>query len=127
MSLLTASRYRDLCALVNNALDHPRPLIQEVGSDCRWPVVIYLLGHRDPVTNALVIDYVGSAFRQKSDASSRFREHLQHPRKAKRFSCQVVLPLRIGTELSEVRRLEGVVARALGIPRWCQRVPGGRL
>jgi hypothetical protein len=123
---LTASRYRDLCVLVNDALDHRSPLIQEVGSECQWPIAIYLLGHRDPVTNAFVVDYVGSAFRRTSDASSRVREHLHDPRKYKRFSCQVVLPLRKETELREVRRLEGVVARALGTPRWCQRIPGGR-
>jgi hypothetical protein len=29
-------------------------------------------------------------------------------------------------EAPEVRRIEGVVARALGVPRWCKRVPGGQ-
>lgn len=127
MSQVSASRYRDLCALVSGALDRPSPRIQEAGSACESSVAIYLLGHREPVMNAFVVDYVGSTVRHESDASSRVREHLRDPRKRRRFSCQVVLPLRVETDLSEVRRLEGVVARALGVPRWCQRVPGGRL
>jgi hypothetical protein len=123
---LTANRYHDLCILAGEKLDHPKPAIEKVGSYCGWPTVVYMLGHRDPVTNALIVDYVGSAVRPKSDASERIREHLQEAEKRQQFTCQVVMPLRDDLPMEEVRRLEGVVARVLGVPRWCRRVPGGQ-
>jgi len=126
VSRLTANRYRDLCALVGDALDHLRPEIRPVGSPCNWSSVIYLLGHRHPVSNAFIVDYVGSACRPTSDAGARIREHLADAGKRARFTCQVVLPLREDLPVADVRRLEGVVARALDVPRWCQRVPAGR-
>ncbi|MGY4645037.1 hypothetical protein [Cellulomonas sp. URHB0016] len=126
MSQLTASRYRDLCALVGEALDHPRPQLAEVGALVKWPVAIYVLGHRHPASGVFLADYVGSAVRLKTDVSARIRSHLDVPAKRQVFTCQVVLPLRPTLDPAEVRRLEGVVARALGVPRWCQRVPGGR-
>jgi hypothetical protein len=46
--------------------------------------------------------------------------------KGELFTDQVVLPLKSDLHVDEVRRLEGVVARALGVPRWLRRVPGGR-
>lgn len=126
MSRLTTGIYRDLCILVGDALDHPRATVQEIGTRCDWPVAVYLLTHRHPVDNGLVVDYVGSAIRRR-DVATRIDEHLRDARKRERFTGQVIIPLRKGTDQDEVRRLEGVVARSLGIPRWCQRVPGGRL
>ncbi|GAA0602381.1 hypothetical protein HPO96_19600 [Kribbella sandramycini] len=126
MTRLTAGRYRDLCAIAGDALDHPSPEIRKAGSDFGWTVAVYLLGHRDPVTNKLIIDYVGSAVRPSSDAGARTREHLRDLQKKERFTCQVALPLRRDLAVGDVRRLEGEIARALGVPRWCQRVPGGR-
>lgn len=126
MTHLTANRYRNLCSLAGDKLDHPVPAIYEVGSFCGWPTAVYMLGHRDPVTDGLVVDYVGSAVRPGSDASVRIREHLRDMGKRQRFTCQVVMPLRRDLPVSEVRQLEGAVARHLGVPRWCQRVPGGR-
>ena len=73
---LTRTAYRDLCALVAQALDHPRPWVQEIGTWCDWPVGIYLLGHRHPVSNAFIVDYVGSAVRRSTDMSKRVRESL---------------------------------------------------
>lgn len=122
---LSANRYHDLCVVAGERLDHANPFISKVGSDCRWPSVIYMLGHRHPASGALIIDYVGSAVRYP-DASARIREHLRDEAKRERFTCQVVMPLRKDLPVEEVRRLEGVVARVLGIPRWCRRVPGGR-
>jgi hypothetical protein len=125
MSQLTATGYSDLCVLVGNALDHPRPRVQEIGTWCDWPVAVYLLAHRHPLDNGLIVDYAGSAVRRGSDVSARLREHLRDASKRERFSSQMILPLRTATDLGEVRRLEGVVARALGVPRWCKRIPGG--
>ena len=126
MAHLTASVYRDLCALAGDAVEHSRPLVQEIGTRCDWPVAIYLLAHRDPGNNALIVDYVGSAVRLAGDVAHRVREHLKDAAKQKRFTSQIIIPLRRDTEVQEVRRLEGVVARALGVPRWCKRIPGGR-
>ncbi len=123
---LTATTYRDLCALVAGALDHPRPRVQQIGTRCDWPVGIYLLGHRHPVSSAFIVDYVGSAVRRSSDMSNRIRESLLVEAKRERFTCQVILPLRPDTALAEVRRLEGAVARSLDVPRWCRRIPGGQ-
>ena len=123
---LTVRRYRDLCALVGKALDHSRPVVREIGVACEWPVGIYLLGHRHPVTSSLVVDYVGSAVRRSSDVGDRVRDHLLIEAKRERFTSQVLLPLRSDTPLEEVRRLEGKVARFLNVPLWCKRVPGGR-
>lgn len=125
MIRLSASRYHDLCVVAGELLDHAKPLISKVGSYCHWPIVIYMLGHRHPASGALIIDYVGSAIRYP-DASARIREHLRDKTKRERFTCQVILPLRKDLPSEEVRRLEGIVARMLGIPRWCQRVPRGR-
>jgi hypothetical protein len=126
MALLTKSVYVQLCDIVGDALDHPRPAITEVGSKCAWPVGVYALGHRHPGSGRLMIDYVGSSVRIKGDMSNRIREHLRHPGKAGRFTCQVIIPLKLDTTVSETRRLEGRVARALGVPCWCERIPGGR-
>ncbi|MEU8232837.1 hypothetical protein AB0C12_24925 [Actinoplanes sp. NPDC048967] len=123
---LTASLYRDLCSLAEDALDHPNPLVQPVGSHCAWPVAVYLLGHRHPVSSKLLIDYVGSAVRLSTDVAARTREHLRNEAKRLRLTCQVIIPLRVDTALPEVRRLEGSVARALDVPHWCKRVPGGK-
>ncbi|MET9269805.1 hypothetical protein [Kribbella sp. NPDC003557] len=126
MTRLTAPRYRDLCAVAGKALDHPSPTIRRAGSAFGWPIAVYLLGHRDPITNGFIVDYVGSAYRPKSDAGDRTREHLRDLDKKERFTCQVMLPLRRDLPVSDVRRIEGAIARVLGVPRWCQRVPGGR-
>lgn len=126
MTRLTANRYHDLCVLAGKRLDHPNPIIRRVGAFCDWPTVVYMLGHRHPSSGTFIVDYVGSAVRHKSDASARIREHLLDDAKYERFTCQVVMPLRKDLSVREVRRLEGTVARQLGIPRWCQRVPGGR-
>lgn len=126
MRALTTAGYRDLCALAGAALDRPRPVVQEAGALCGSAVAVYLLGHRDPVTNGFVVDYVGSAVRPSSDVRVRVREHLRDARKRARFTHQVLLPLDPTTSASGVRRLEGEVARALGVPRWCIRVPGGK-
>lgn len=123
---LTRARYQDLCAVVGPALDHPRPWVQEIGTPCGWPVGIYLLGHHHPSSNRFVVDYVGSAARPTSDVSARIREHLRDKEKARHFTGQAVLPLRSETPVTDVRRHEGAVARALDIPRWSRRVPGGR-
>jgi hypothetical protein len=123
---LTRSRYDDLCALMGGALDHYRPHVQEIGQTCRWPVGVYLLGHRHPESNGFVVDYVGSAIRSGSDISARVREHLRDSAKRARLSGQVILPLRHDIAHAEVRRLEGAAARALGVPPLCSRVPGGR-
>jgi hypothetical protein len=67
VTTLTASGYRDLCALVGDALDHPLPVMRRVGS-CGWPVTVDLLGHRHPVTDGFVVDYVGSTYWPRWDA-----------------------------------------------------------
>ena len=126
MSRLTARRYRDLCALVGDALDHPNPRIQPAGSPVGWRVGIYALGHRHAASGRFVVDYVGSAVRLRSDVAARIKDHLRDRGKADRFTCQVIIPLKEDLDKEEVRRLEGHIARALGVPRWCQRVPGGR-
>jgi hypothetical protein len=101
--------------------------VQEIGTNCNWPVGVYLLGHRHPASGALIVDYVGSAVRRSTDISDRVRESMLIEAKRQRFTSQVILPLRRDTALEEVRRLEGAVARSLNVPRWCQRVPGGQL
>lgn len=126
MTVLTKSVYAQLCDLLHPALDHPRPEIAEAGSLCEWPVGVYSLGHRHPASNRLEIDYVGSAVRPGGDMADRIREHLRTPARATRFTCQVIFPLKTGTPDSEARTLEGRVARALGVPAWCERIPGGR-
>ncbi|MGY1855981.1 hypothetical protein [Modestobacter sp. SYSU DS0290] len=126
MPRLTQSLYRDLCVLAGDDLDHPEARVQKIGSVVGWPVGVYLLGHRDPVRNSFMVDYVGSTARTRSDIAARMQEHLRDEGKRARFTCQVVLPLKKDTDLAVVRRLEGAAARALGVPRWCKRVPGGR-
>lgn len=126
MSRLSARRYHELCDVLGTALDHPKPAIQRVGARVGWPVAVYLLGHRDPVDHKLMVDYVGSTVRLNTDASSRIRVHLRDAEKRKRFTCQVILPLRRDLPDDEVRQYEGQVARALGVPRWCNRIPRQR-
>src|SRR4051812_43540309 len=100
MTRLTMSRYRDLCVLAGDALDHHRPRIQEIGTSVGWPVGVYLLGHREPVHNAFTVDYVGSTVRVGGDMAARTREHLRDEHKRMRFTCQAILPLKESTEPS---------------------------
>ena len=123
---LTRDKYLDLCAIVGRALLQNDLTVQQIGTLCECDVGIYLLGHRDPVTNHLLVDYVGSAKRTASDVANRINAHLLVEAKRERFTSQVVLPLISETPIAEVRRLEGIVARSLNVPRWCQRVPGGQ-
>ncbi len=126
MRLLTKSIYRDLCVLIGEKLEGQCGRIQRVGQVTGFSVGIYVLGHQHPVTDRFVADYVGSAIRPCGDISDRIREHLRDAHKSVRFTCQVVLPLRDDLNDKEVRRLEGQIARALGVPPWCARIPGGR-
>jgi hypothetical protein len=126
MSILSAGRYRDICQLIDGGLDHADPVVREAGAAFEWPVGVYAVGHREAAGSHLDIGYVGSAVRRNGDVASRVREHLRDEEKALAFSSQVLFPLREDLSVAEVRRIEGVVARALGVPRWCQRVPGGR-
>jgi hypothetical protein len=123
---MTLARYRSICALVGPALDHPLPVVHDPGALCAWPVGIYALGHRHPTTGQFVIDYVGSAVRRGGDVAHRIRDHLRVPDRRARFTGQVVVPLKAHLSTCEVRRLEGIVTRALGTPLWCSSVPGGR-
>ena len=123
---LTRDKYSDLCAIVGPALAQADPVVRQIGQLCDCEVGIYLLGHRDPARDQLLVDYVGSAKRTASDIANRINAHLLVEAKRQRFTSQVILPLRPDTALAEVRRLEGNVARSLNVPRWCQRVPGGQ-
>lgn len=125
MVILTTSRYHDLGVLAGDALDHPRAEVNVAGARCDWPVGVYLLGHRDPRSPHFTVDYVGSAVRRNGDISDRIKEHLRDAERRERFSNQVIFPLKIDTGEPDARRLEGKIARALGVPAWCRRVPGG--
>jgi hypothetical protein len=112
--------------LIGDRLDHEAPGLHRAGDRFGWPVGVYALGHRHPLNGHFDVDYVGSSVRLAGDVGDRVREHLRDVDKAEVFTDQVLLPLRPDLAESEVRRLEGVVARALGVPRWCARVPGGK-
>jgi hypothetical protein len=126
MSLLTGRRYANLCHLIAEGLDHRTAEVREAGSPFGWEVGVYALGHSHPALGQFDVDYVGSAYRPGGDVADRVREHLRDESKAEAFGGQVLFALRRDLAVEEVRRLEGVIARALGVPHWCQRIPGGR-
>ena len=115
-----------MCALVGRWLEREDPEVRPIGEFCDCRVGIYFLSHHDPIHGVLQVDYVGSARRTEADVANRINAHLLVVAKRERFTSQVVIPLRPDTPVTEVRRLEGRVARAMNVPPWCRRVPGGR-
>jgi hypothetical protein len=126
MSVLSAGRYREICGMLGVHLDHADPYVHHVGESFGWPVGVYAIGHRDRAGRHLDVAYVGSAMRRGGDVATRVREHLRDDEKALAFTSQVLFPLRKELPVEKVRAAEGIVARALGVPSWCRRVPGGR-
>lgn len=125
MSILSRSRYQDICSLIGDRLDHEDSGLRPAGAPFGWPVGVYALGHRHPLNGHFDVDYVGSSARPGGDVGDRVREHLRDEDKAAVFTDQMLIPLRLDLSEREVRRTEGIVARALGVPRWCARVPLG--
>ncbi len=119
---MNSTTYHVLCSYAGSGLLRPHP----------WPVPAVLPFPLKFTTAVYVVlgddgrcCYVGSVDRATGGLAGRIAEHLSDPAKRATWHTIWVVPLRPGTALAEVRRVEGVVGAHLR-PNLSRRLPAPR-
>lgn len=117
---MNSTTYRELLAYAGRSLlrEHPWPIRAGVPFPLDPQAAVYLAC--DTAGHCL---YVGSVARQAgSGLAARVAEHLADPNKRAAWDHLWVIPLRPETDVSHVRRIEGIVGAHIG-PSHNRRLP----
>lgn len=123
----TASEYATACRLAGRWLDGSRPALLRPDRQTGVTCGIYIALARSAGTGELRPLYVGKADRRPDgDMAERIAGHRRGDGRRLLFTWIAVIPLRADVPEEEILRIEGDIARHLGVPLLCRAVPRKR-